>query len=67
MNEAQVLIGMVQCYMEICTRRSHILAPLIKVSSAPKYRAIIWNYNLEVAFREIKYMVSTETLLDFPD
>ena len=37
------------------------------MSSIPKCRAIIWNDELEVAFQDIKRVVSAENLLNFPN
>ena len=37
------------------------------MSSIPKCRAIVWNNELEVAFQNLKRVVSAETLLNFPN
>ena len=37
-TEAQALIGMVQYYMDMWTRRYHILSPLTEAASVPKGR-----------------------------
>ena len=66
-TEARALIGMVQYYMEMWPRRSHILAPLTEAASVPKGRQILWNDALESSFKELKRMVSAETLLRCPD
>ena len=58
---------MVQYYRYMWPRQSHILAPLTEASSGPKGRKILWNYALEKFFKEIKSMVSAETLLSYPD
>ena len=58
MTEAQTLIGVVQYYMYMWSRCSHKLVSLTEAARVPKYRAILWNYDLEVAFRELKRMVS---------
>ena len=44
-------------------RWHHILAPLIEAVSGPKGRKILWNDAIEEPFKEIKRMVSAETLL----
>ena len=41
----------------------HILSTLIEAASGPKGRKILWNEALESSFRELKRMVSAETLL----
>ena len=67
MTEAQSIIEMVQFYRDMCPRQSHVLAPLKSVYKNPKGRAILWNENLEVAFCELRYMVSVKTLLNHHD
>ena len=51
----------------MCPRRSHILSPLIEAASRPKGRKILWNDALESSFKELKRIVSVETLLSYPD
>ena len=58
---------MVQYYRDIFPRRSHVLDTLKEVSRNPKGGAILWNEDLEVAFCELKCMVSAKTLLNHPD
>ena len=48
------------------SRRSHILAPLTEVDSGPKGRNILWNDALEISFKELNFVVSTEKLLSYP-
>ena len=57
---------MFQYYRYIWPRRSHVLAPLMDAARGPKGREIIWNDNLELAFFNIKCMVSAENLLNYP-
>ena len=66
-TEARALIGIVQYHRDMCPRCSHVLDNLKEVSRNPKGRAILWNGGLEVASREIKRMVSANTLLNHPD
>ena len=47
-------------------RRSHILAPPTEAYSGPKGIKILWNDALESSFKELKCMVSAETLLIYP-
>ena len=47
--------------------RSHVLAPLTEADSGPKVRKMLWNDALEISFKELKRMVSAETLLSYPD
>ena len=47
-------------------RRSHVLASIIESSSGPKGKKLLWNDALERSFKELKYMVSSDTLLSYP-
>ena len=66
-TEAQALIGMVQYYRDVWPRRLHLLAPLIEEASVPKGKKILWNETLKISFKELKSMVSAETLLSHSD
>ena len=50
----------------MCLSRFHVLAPLKEANSGPKGRKIPCNDELETVFKELKYMVSTEILLNYP-
>ena len=67
MNKAQALIGMVQYYRDMWTRRSHISAHLTEADIGPKDRKILWNDVMEQSFKEIKHMVSAQTLQNYRD
>ena len=54
---------MVQYYRDMFTRWTHILDPLKETSIGPKCGKIHWNYALEESYKELRYMVSAETLL----
>ena len=58
---------MVHYYRDIWPRRSHVLANLTDADSGPKGRKIFWNDALEIYFKELKHMVSAETLLSYTD
>ena len=58
---------MVQYYRDMWPRRYNILYPLKETDRNPKGRKIICNYSLEEYFKELKHMVSAETLLSYPD
>ena len=64
-TEAQELIGMVQYDRDMWIRRSHILAPLTEAYSGPKGKTILWKDVLESPFKELKCVVSAETLLSY--
>ena len=66
-TELQALIGMVQYYRGMCPRQSHVLDCLINSSSVPNGRNMEWNKSLESYFKELKRMVSAETLISYPD
>ena len=53
--------------MDMWPRWSHVLPPLSKVAISTKGRTILWKYYLELAFQELKWMVSDETLPNYPD
>ena len=57
---------MIQDYRDMWTRRSHVLVPLTEAASGPKGRNMLWNDALERYFKELKHMVSTDTLLNYP-
>ena len=46
-------------------KRSYILNPLKEVASGSKGGKLIWNDTLEDYFKELKRMVSAETLLSY--
>ena len=66
-TKVRELIGMFQYYRDMWPRRSHILAPLTEAARGPKGRTIFWNEALEIYFKELKCMVSLETLLSYTD
>ena len=66
-TEARSLKGIVQYYRDMWPRLSHVLAPLIEASSGPKGIKILCNNALESSFKELKRVVSAETLLSYPD
>ena len=45
----------------------HVLDPITYVDSVIKGLKILWNNKLEVYFKEIKYMASSKTMLNFLD
>ena len=57
---------MVQYYRDTWPRQSHTLAPLTDADSGPEGKKVLWNDALESYFKELKRMVSAETLLSYP-
>ena len=53
--------------MDMRLRRSHTLAPMTEADSIHKGREILWNYGIEYYFNKLKSMVSSKTLLSYPD
>ena len=51
----------------MCPTRYYILTPLTEADSSPKGRKILLNDALKSSFKEMKCMVSAETLLSYPD
>ena len=66
-TEARALIVMFQYYRYMWFRRSHVLATLTEAASDPRGRKIFWNDAFKISFKELKRMVSAETLLSYPD
>ena len=66
-KEARTLKGMVQYYRDIWPRQSHVLSPLTESASGPKGIKIFWINALKISSKELKCMVSAETLLSYPD
>ena len=64
---ARAIIGMVQYYRDMWPRRSHALDTMIEAASGPKDRKILWNDALESSFKQLKCVVSAETLMSYPD
>ena len=52
--------------MDMWPRRSRALAPLTEAASGPKCKEILRNDALESYFKDLKRMVSAETLLSYP-
>ena len=58
---------MVQYYRDMWPRWSHVLAPLIEAARCPKGGKILLNNPFKKSFKQVKRMVSAETLLSYPD
>ena len=59
-------LGMVNYYRDIWKRRSHIIAPLAKLSGQSKAK-FAWTEVEQKAFEATKDMIASETLLAYPD
>ena len=67
MTEEMEYIDIVKYYRDIWTIRLHVLAPSKEVTSGLKGRQILRNDDTEEAFNKFKKVVSTVTLLNYPD
>ena len=59
------LIGLVNYYKDMWAKRSYLLQPLTALTS--KKVNFKWNSVEQSAFKEIKQMVTRDTLLIYPD
>ena len=64
-KELRRFIGLVNYYRDMWIRRSHILAPLTKLTS--KTAKWQWGEEQTKAFEDIKRVISKETLLSYPN
>jgi hypothetical protein len=64
-TELRKFIGMVNYYRDMWVRRSHVLAPLTKLTS--KEARWQWTNVERKAFNDAKKIISRETLLSYPD
>ena len=47
--------------------RYHVLVPPIEAASDNKGRNVLWYSNITKSFKELNHMVSSESLLNYPD
>ena len=64
-KELRGFIGIVNYYRDMWIRRSHILAPLARLTS--KTTKWVWGDTERQAFETIKRVIARETLLAYPD
>ena len=63
-KQLRLFLGMATCCRDMWPRRSHILAPLTELIGTKKY---IWDDRCENAFKQMKALVASDTLLVYPD
>lgn len=63
----KMFLGMVNFYRDMWPKRSHMLAPLNKLSGTKSKKNWKWGPEQEQAFLEAKEMLKKEALLAFPD
>ena len=62
------LLGMINFYIDLWLRRSHILAPFLnKLARTKSKKDRYWTETEKTAFTETKTMLKKESLLSFPD
>jgi len=66
-RQLKQFLGMVNFYRDLWPRRSHILAPLNKLSGIKSKKNWYWGKEEQQAFLEAKEMLRKEALLAFPD
>jgi len=64
-KELRKFIGMINYYRHMWKQRSHLLAPLTKLTS--NKGQFLWKEEQQKAFDELKRVVSKEVMLSFPD
>lgn len=64
-KELRSFIGLVNYYRDMWIRRSHILAPLARLTS--KDAKFKWGPEEAKCFKEMKHIISKQTLLAYPD
>jgi RNase H-like domain found in reverse transcriptase/Reverse transcriptase (RNA-dependent DNA polymerase) len=64
-RQLRQFLGMINYYRDMWRRRSHILAPLTVMCSAKA--KFVWTDKEQKAFKDIKAIMSRETLLAYPD
>jgi hypothetical protein len=66
-KQLKQFLGMVNFYRDVWPRRSHILAPLNKLTGIKSKTKWYWGEDEQRAFTEAKQMLTKEALLAFPD
>ena len=64
-KEIRNFIGVINYYLNMWPRRSHMLAPLTRLTSNEK--KFKWTQIKQDAFEKIKHIVARNTLLTYPD
>ena len=63
--EVRHLVGMVNFYRDMWPRRTHMLAPFTALSSGPRKKKVEWTEELEVAFNQLKAVISKDALMAY--
>ena len=62
-TQLQSFLGMVNYYHDMWPRWTHILAPLTNLMGKKKFQ---WNKEQDEAFKQMKALIATDTLLAYP-
>ena len=65
LRQLRHFLGMVNYYRDMWQRRSHVLAPLTKLTG--KNTPYVWGKEQQKAFEDIRMTMARETILAFPD
>ena len=65
-KQLRTFLGLVNFYRDVWEKRSHILAPLSKLSSV-KPKDWTWGRKHKKAFRKIKEVLSKKAILAYPN
>ena len=66
-KQLRSFLGAINFYRDMYPRRSHILAPLTKLSGLKNTSKLPWNAECQAAFDQIKALLAEAAFLRFPD
>jgi len=66
-SEVRSFIGAVTFYREMFPRRSHVLAPLCKLTEAKGKTKFLWSSDCHKAFKLVKAMLAKDVFIRYPD
>ena len=66
-KQLQSFIGLVNYYRDMWKRRSHVLAPLSKLTKLNRKKRLPWGDDQQRSFEEIKQIIANEVILAYPD
>ena len=66
-KQLQSFLGLVNYYRDMWKRRSHVLAPLTKLTKLNRKKKLPWGDEQQKAFELIKQIISQEVILFYPD
>ena len=66
-KQLQSFLGLVNYYHNIWKQRSHILAPLSKLTKLSHKKKVPWGQEQQNTFENIKNIISNEVILTYSD